>query len=295
MDLRHRYYPYPVLSDDTNDYLDSTFNVTINVGRDGHDIRLDFDVELDNDELNVLLDKGEVIIVYHLECSKTGYRKAIKTTEKQLKYLIPRTKLNGRLQICPFIVAAKNFKGYVNSDLHLDFRGLKFAIDAGCIMAVGCQTISDIEKSTDDLANTSSIFALIKDVDEKARGMLVDMSQNKIVIRIPQETHRKMKILNQTLALRSTINSLVIVPALIYVLEELKNTPVDERYYSSSNSWYRSIKKALKKHFDCDLESDAYTELNHLSIAQKLIDSPFDEAVSTLFGDYKDDSDDEED
>lgn len=43
----------------------------------------------------------------------------------------------------------------------------------------------DISKDIDDLANTPSIFNISKNPDESCKQMLVDMSQRKIIIKLP--------------------------------------------------------------------------------------------------------------
>jgi predicted ribonuclease YlaK len=294
MDIRRKYYPYPVLSEYSDDYLTSKFKVDVKVEMDGYDIGLRFNANLENDELENLLEKKEVLITYHLECTKTGFRKALTTTSKELNHLISNKDINGRLQICSFIVAAKDFNGYVNNDFHQDYTGVKFQIEAGCIMAVDDPFNIDIEKNIDDLANTSSVFSIVKNTNETANGMLMEMNQNKIIISIPETSFNELQILNKNITLQPTINSLIIIPALVYVLEELKACPVKERDEFSSYGWYRAIRKALIKQFNCEVESDNFTGLNHFQVAQKLIGSPFDNAINSLFYEYKNDLDDEE-
>jgi len=295
MDLRRKYYPYPVLSKYSDDYMTSTFQVDLKVEREGHDITLHFNALLDNEELNYLIEEGKALITYHLECSSTGFRKALTTRNMQFSHIISNKNLNQRLQVCPFIIAVQDIEDYVNKDFHQDYVGIKFPIETGCIMAFDDTFNIDIEKNIDELANTSSVFSIVKNLEDSAKGMVLDIYKNKIVIKIPERTFNELEMLNKTITLQSTINSLIIVPALIFVLQELKACPQDERYEFSSYGWYRAIKKALAKHFNCDLESESFSNIDHFRVAQELIGSPFEDAVESLFYDYKNISEDEED
>lgn len=85
-------------------------------------------------------------------------------------------------------MANKDIEKYSNSLFAPNFRGFRFDIGRGCILAVGNQINLRINKIRDDLANTSSIFSIIPNRDETMTNIKVDISGNKIVILIPQET-----------------------------------------------------------------------------------------------------------
>ena len=50
MEIRHKLYPYPVLSYYSDDYENSSFDVVIAPQQDGYNIRINFLAELDNTE-----------------------------------------------------------------------------------------------------------------------------------------------------------------------------------------------------------------------------------------------------
>jgi hypothetical protein len=286
MEIRYKLYPYPVLAYFSDDYVDSSFETAIVPKKDGYSIRIDFLSDLKNAELTELLMDGKVKIVYHLECAQTGFRTAIQTSDSEFTHIISHKTISGRLQICPFIVAIDILPAYVNSSFHKDYRGFKFLIEAGCVMAVGKQVNIEIEKNISDLSNTPSVFSIIKNADETAMGMIVDMDQKKIVIKLPEKEYYNYKSIKDEAKVQPVLNSLVVIPALTYVLEELNKRDSDERYEYSSYGWYRAIKKALANQFQCDVESDQLSMLNMLEIAQKLINIPISDALETLSGGY---------
>ena len=184
MEIRSKLYPYPVLSPDSDDYLGSSFINDINVERDGYNIKILLSSLLENEELETLISVGKAQYVYHIECAQTGFRRAVMTNNPEHVILIPDEKLCGRLQICPFIVAAADIHDYVNASFNEDYRGFKFQIEAGCVMAVGEQANFDINKDRDDFISAKSIFVVTKNADESAIEMDIDIFKNKITIKL---------------------------------------------------------------------------------------------------------------
>jgi hypothetical protein len=294
MDIRCKLYPYPVLSYYTDDYENSHFDTVISPERDGFDIRISFLANLVNDELAEMIASSKVKIVYHLECAQTGYRTTIPTINSKTVHLISNKLVSGRLQICPFIVANEDIPSYVNSCFHPDYRGFKFSIEAGCVMAVGRQVNIDIDKEINDLSNTSSVFSIIKNDDETAQGMIVDLDHKKIIIKLPEQEFFNYKSLKDEATIQPVLNSLVVIPALTYVLEEVVKRDASERYEYSSYSWYRAVKKALAARFSCDIDSDQMSEKNMLEIAQKLINVPLADSLKVLSDGYGDISEEDD-
>ena len=295
MDIRYKLYPYPVLSYYTDDYENSRFDSVISLERDGFDIRINFLTELVNDELLELLLEDKIKIIYHLECAQTGYRVAISTKSFDATQIISNKLIRGRLQICPFIVANEDLPDYINSNFHPDYRGFKFSIEAGCVMAVGRQVNVDIDNEINDLSNTPSVFKIIKNADDTVQGMIVEMNNPKIVIKIPEQEFYNYKSLEHAITIQPVLNSMVIIPTLTYVLEEISKRDSDERYEYSSYSWYRAIKKALAARFSCDIDSDQLQERNLIELAQKLINVPLADSLKVLSSGYGNVNEEDED
>ncbi|MHC1717220.1 MAG: hypothetical protein AB9883_00975 [Acidaminococcaceae bacterium] len=285
MDIRYKLYPYPVLSYYSDDYVDSGFDVAVEVKKDGYNIRINFLTELKNSELTKYLKEGKIKFVYHLECAQTGFRKALQTSNYDFTHIISNKEVSGKLQICPYIVAMEDIRDYVNASFNEDYRGFKFLIEAGCVMAVGRQVNADINKDINDLANTPSVFSIVKNADETATDMIVDMYQKKIVIKLPEKDFYNYKSLKNEASIQPILNSLVIIPVLTYVLNEIARQTIDEREtnYSMYN-WYRAINKAMSLRLHCRLDDEEFQQKNMLEVAQKLINDPLSEALQAMAG-----------
>ena len=267
MEIKYRLYPYPVLSTYSDDYQSGKFNVVIEPHKEGYHLRVDFTVELTNEALKNLIRSGQAKYVYHMECAQTGFRKVFQTGAVITSEVLSDKHLNGTLQICPFIVAVEDIHGYSSKDFHEDYHGISFDIEAGCIMASGKMVTVHISKDVDELERMPSIF-----------------SGWKILIKLPTEDYYSYKQLSKTPQIQSVLNSLTIVPALIYVLSELKRVSVSEREEHEENLWYRILAKTLATKFNCDISSEDFEERDVMCLAQSLINEPLSDAFKMLAG-----------
>ncbi|QNH54748.1 hypothetical protein H1B31_01950 [Selenomonas timonae] len=284
MEIKYRLYPYPVLSTYSDDYQSGKFNAVIEPRKEGYHLRVDFTAELTNDALKKLIRSGQAKYVYHMECAQTGFRKVFQTGEVIASELLSDKNLNGTLQICSFIVAVEDIQGYSSEDFHEDYRGISFDIEAGCIMASGKMVAVHISKDVDELEHMPSIFSIARNADDTCKHMMVDYSGRKIVIKLPMDDYYSYKQLSKTPQIQAVLNSLTIVPALIYVLGELKRVSVSEREENAENLWYRVLAKTLATKFDCDISSEEFEEQDVMRLAQSLINEPVSDAFKMLAG-----------
>jgi len=283
MDIRYKLYPYPVLAEYSDDYVNCSFETVVDVEKEGYNLKINFLASLDNDELLSLVSNDKANIVYHLECAQTGFRTVVKTKKLEDQKLFPDKNISGKLKICPFIVAAEDINNYVNSMFNDDYRGFKFQIEAGCVMAVGQQVNFDIEKDRNEFANAKSIFVITKDADPNALDMSVEIERSKITIKLPETDYYRYQSMSQSNAVQDTLNSMIIIPSLVYVLNEIsRRLPEDREIDFGDYNWYKSIRKVLKNKFNKDLDIEAMEAYETILYAQKLIMSPLSGALEYL-------------
>lgn len=282
MEIKYKLYPYPVLTFYSNDYSSGSFETSVNVIRDGYDLCINFSATLTCQSLQDCINQGTAKFVYHLECSQTGFRTVVQTDKLKEKYTLLSRTVNGKLQICPFIVAVDDLNSYTSPNFHEDYQGITFNIEAGCVMAVGKMVTVNISKDIDEIADTPSIFNISKNPDESCRQMLVDMSQRKIIIKLPINDFYSYKVLSSTPSAQHILNSLTVIPALVFVLEELKSLSIHERNEYSDTLWYKVLSKVLQTQFEFNIESEEFNSQNCLELAQKLINNPITDAFRFL-------------
>lgn len=282
MEIKYKLYPYPVLAEYSDAYKSGSFEVSIDPSKEGYDVKIHFLATLNSTSLNRLIQDGKAKYVYHLECAQTGFRRVHITEKSDDSHMLSNRDVSGKLQICPFIVAVEDIEDFSSEEFHDDYDGMTFKVEAGCVMAVGRMVTADIIKDIDDLANTPSVFSIIRNADAACRQMLVDYSGRKIIIKLPLNDYYNYKTLSNNPSAQPILNALTVIPALTYVLSEMKLLSIEERRENSGSLWYKTVKKALLKQFKCEIESDDFSNQNTLELAQQLINDPVSDALVTL-------------
>jgi hypothetical protein len=276
MQLRNRYYPYPVIVEGGDYYENSEFSSSVNQEMEGYDAKITITVELNDTLLLQKIEQGEVVYAHHIECPQTCYRRVIKTKEKVKDILLKDKDVNGIVQICSFVIAEKDIDKYTNESFAADYRGWKFNIEKGCILAIGNQYNVRINKIRDDLANTSSIFSIVPNADQTENNLLVDLGQQKIVISLPEKTYQQYYNIQGYIDIQPAMHSMIIVPALVYVFSELRSTEnLEEMEYYR---WYRSLKKACNG-IGINIDEEGLKKMDLFKVAQQLLNSPISKAI----------------
>lgn len=277
MQLRNKYYPYPVIVEDGDYYKNSSFDAEVSQELDGYNVKLLFKAELNNDELQELLDEGIVEIVYHIECPQTCFRTCYCTREKESCYLLKDTDVNGNVQVCSFIVAKKRIEKYTNTLFSADYAGFHFDIEKGCVMAIGSQLNILINKIRDDLATTSSIFSIVPNKDPMETTTITDLSKNKIVVMLPEKIYGVYVNLQNYLDVQSAMHAMIIIPALMYALNEIKQDR-EQLYNYEEHRWYRNLRKACEK-IGITINEETLANIDTYKTAQLLLNSPVFKAM----------------
>ena len=136
------------------------------------------------------------------------------------------------------------------------------------------------------MENTSSIFSIVPNLDPNETIINVDISSTKpkIVIHIPVKGCNIYKNLSSNLELQSIMHSMIIVPALVQVFEELKATRFELYNYNDRNCpWFKALTKACRN-LKIELNEQSLENLDSYRTAQLLMDSPTMRALSYLAG-----------
>lgn len=277
-------FPYPVLSPYSDDYIESSIDVSVNAKIEGYDLSIDFEARVDDELLNELISNNQAMLVYHIECANTGFRTIIKTSDKTHRFVIPFKALRDLIEINSFIVAATDIENYQNDHFNLDYGESVFQISRGCILALAKEVDTRIPKKLTDLKEDDDPFVVI--VPSKEEGLktaTVDLESDKIRIVVPETVSAKYKALQQTSELRPILISMFIVPALFQGLQRLHSLEGYELDDYSKYLWVQSLEEALKQGFDLSLESLKNKEMPELfELAQKMLESPLTEGIDNL-------------
>ena len=278
MDIRYRLYPHPVLINDTDDYVNSCFDFKVEVKKRIREINLNFQMNLNNEEMESLIRKGDLEFLVHIECPITSYREVITTDQNSFSKNISESCLNGKVAICAFIVSNKDLIGYKNNDFNTDYEGMSFSIDRGSILAVGGQLDLNIVKEAEELTKIPSIFTICKYASSEDESMKIELDCDKISIGLSEKCFNNYKMLVNMHSFLPVLHSMIILPVLIYVFETLKRQNIEEY---ENRRWFIAIKKTLAKN-NFTLDDDSLANNESYELAQKLLDLPLNRALNAL-------------
>lgn len=282
MQIKNKYYPYPVIAAGNDSYEDATFTSDADYAMDAHNVKLILYAETDNQMLNEMIKSGSVKYAHHIECQQTCFRKLVLTDEKVHEEIIHESLLNGIVQICTFLMANEDLVGYANPNFAKDYRGIKFNLDKGCVMAIGSQVNITINKDKEDLSRTSSIFSIRRDHDPSHTELQVSTTGAKIVVLIPEKTCNQYLNLSNQAMFVPVLHSMVIMPALMQVLSELKEAAQQNVLYNYEElRWFRGLKKTAEK-LQIKFDQDALTQINAFKTAQQFLDTPVVKALANI-------------
>ena len=284
MQIKNKYYPYPVIAAGNDSYENSTFSTDASYEKQAHNIEFVFSAELNDELLASMIAEGKVKYAHHIECQQTCYRNLVLTDETEYKISIHENKLNGLVQICSFLMADVDIQNYANPSFSRDYRGFKFNLDRGCILAIGNQVNIIINKEKEDLSKTSSIFSIRKNLNPAETELQISTTGEKIVILIPETTCNQYLNLSNNGTLLPVLHSMVVLPALMQVLYELKEASKKGELFNYEDlRWFRGLRKTSEK-LGITFDEQSIAGMNVYKTAQLLLDAPVVKALNNICG-----------
>lgn len=277
MEIKNRLFPYPVLSDETDDYVKGKFGVDTKVTEEIGSIHISFDIHLENNEMLDLIRMGEAEYVIHLECISTAFRKALKTDINQLSYRIPKDRVNNEISVLAMVVAKKKIENYFSSDWNEDYEGTSVVFEKAAILAYRNLPKIYISKNYEELAENESLFSVVKMVSidkEEEKPITFDLNGDRIKILVDEATYNAYIRFQHSTAIAL---SLLVLPAVTYMIEELR---VDFDIYHSKR-WFLKLSgyfKSMGENFKEIIDSDK----NAVELAQEMLKYPIGKTYEQL-------------
>ncbi|MHB8064257.1 MAG: hypothetical protein ACYDG2_16770 [Ruminiclostridium sp.] len=277
MDIRYKYFPYPVLSPFSDDYVNACFKADINAFNDINNIVFELNVSLVEPELVRLIAQNQAEYVFHIECSNTFYRSIVKTSETKSIKRIAESRLNGRVNVCTFIVAKQDLNHFKIASFNEDYEDMSFHIKRGGILALANQVNIDITKEDHDLAKIPSVFLILRRDSEDDVGMKIEIARNKIELFLCNEEFYHYKNVANFSVFQPLLHAALILPALIYTLETLRHSGTED--YETYH-WFKVIEQALQKS-NMELNQETLESRHSYELAQKLLGSPISRGLKS--------------
>lgn len=287
MVIKNKIFPYPVLSEDLDDYESSKFAARVDiVERNISDTVLEFMLELEDSILKNLISNGKATFVVHIECGTTAFRTVVKASSNKFRYRISNKRVNGDIVLLAMIVATEDIPFYRNSNLNNDYADTDIFIRAKSIMAYHNIGTIVIEKEYEELAKNDSFFVLSKRVkkdDEEEQPVEYDISSDKIVIRVYPETYKMYTGISMEPTMQPLVKTLIVLPALVYMLETVRDDSENNFESYSTKIWFIRLSKACKSR-NIDFIDDVINNYDKSIIwhAQQLLSLPLEKAFESM-------------
>lgn len=292
MNITKRLYTYPVLSEEKNDYNSSVFDVGFQYRMNGvNNLRLEFNITLDNEEIRNLIIEGKAEYVVHIECSNTAFRTTLHSITEQTSIDIPVGRIYGKLEIIALIVSKENINHFINSDWNDDYDGISFDLTKGSILGYKNLPALDIVKNYEELTTASSIFKVYKRLTTEEKPVDVNIDSAQIKIGLGTQEYETYSHFCKKAQFQPILNSMLVFPALVYVFEELKQETGIEA--NQGKAWYISLNKAYEKrgiNFIDEIKDELKTSVQ---LAQEAMELPLSKALS-MFTELFENMEDEE-
>ncbi len=278
MDIKFKLYPHPVLWDRVDDYKTSEFECDIEMQREFRKFVLKIRFKLSNPELQKMIEVGLAEFVLHIESPASSYRILEKTGEKEIRVILSDENLLGKISLCPFVVAKEELTDFYNSDWNDDYRGMRFQISKGTVLAIAAQRSFTVDKEPDDLSDLPSIFTIYKKETTEDMPAEVEIHSPKIRIGLnikDYENYVPTKYGTQDSV--NIVNAFLIYPALIFVFERLREGFEEYEDYR----WFKAIRRIFQQ-YSMKLDYDLVSSVSSLELAQKLMSFPVSKGLVGL-------------
>ena len=280
MNITKRLYAYPVLSEEKDDYNKSVFDVSLDYGMQSvSELNFNFDIKMDNVELQHLIISGKAEFVIHMECSTTAFRTTLHTIAEQIDYNVSVGRLNGKLEVIALIVAKEDIINFTSEDWNEDFDSVSFDFLKGTILGYKNLPSLDIVKNFEELSNAGSIFMVYKRLTTEPKPMDVNIDSSQIKIGLGTHEYELYLRFCKKVQFQPILNSMIVLPALVYVFELKQENGIE---CNEGKAWFVSLNKAYEKrgiNFIDEIQSEEKTSVQ---LAQEAMEIPLSEALVML-------------
>lgn len=306
MQIGKKIFPYPTLNNSKNVscFKNSRFGLVYEDSDASEDkdylVLKNAHIELDNESLISLLKDGTINAVVIIECSSTVFRKSYDVSIFPKDIKIPLSSLSEKVVISCFLYATKNFS-YINDDFLDDYQGYEFQIEKYDILAIDDGYVTNIEYDESKDKKVSSIFRIIK--DEFVTDVIkINEGTKTIEIHMPTNQYSLYDNMKNNDNFQCLFFSILAIPALVYVLQEIKDQIIYEEVsldeISFNYRWLDSIRHAYKEIYNEELTEEMFRDLDVVEVSQKLMNSSTTSAIDdlnrlTIANIYKGDDDNE--
>lgn len=279
MKLQADLFPYPVLSKELDDYINSSFEVDIHKEiLSPTRVKIIFEFDIKDKVIETLLEEGKAVFAVHLEGVGSSYRKFVTNTNRGriISVILSADEVSSRIEVNKMIIANDLIRNYCNPEFNPIYYGENFTVskmDKGEIIAFDTMTIMKLNFDNIEGNNHQSMIRVAAKDDP---FMTVDIDSEFILVHLPSKAYEVYVNLSKN---RKEYEQLflitVIQPALVYAIEKVQNNQVEEGL-----KWFDSLIESSKQ---IGYDEQAIYNVDSLKLAQQLLDTPIERSFVEFY------------
>ncbi|MFC4102210.1 hypothetical protein [Paenibacillus xanthanilyticus] len=273
MQIKHRYFPHPVLCDFFNGFGEHKYEVELISEPEGDFYRFTAVFNTTSQTLKKMIHKRQACYLLHFECGHTRYRKVFTSNDETMSFIVPADQLENHVDVCPAIAAIEDIEKYSSDEFDEAYGDEPFSVSRGDILAVAEPLTLITVKKKDSLRPVSSVF-MFERLPDSSNPIDFTLDEDKITIYLPEEEFNNLSLLNSNNKAFAPMYSLMaVVPVLVNVIEMIKSKNVSEN--ETNKKWYAVIMNSIKK-------KNINMQDTSISIAHKLLGKPLGPSLKLL-------------
>jgi len=270
-------FPYPVLC--ANDDVAGSYKIDgPYVSRDSGKIKLSLTHILRNHDIQAYLDNGSAEYMVEVFCAKTFFRQAFFGSKSDHVIEINEDLLRDQVKLEFYLVAKNDIVDYLPKTAHSDYKGYKFTLRKGDLLAYAGNTQFSAPKQwlTGDAVGS---FMQIVPGDFRTGPMTINLlhPSGKISIALSTEDYDEYQALQSQKRFDDIFHSAIVFPALMFAVSEFIAAPEDQY---EGYAWASVLKD--KKQNDPRVNKSSWAIEDAPKIAQAILDNPFSRTLKAI-------------
>ena len=270
-------YPYPLLREAPEDFVTATFKGDLDVLREDKGFRIVPHFSVNNDQINELIQDNVFSFAVQIQCKSTYYR-TVEYIKENAPFFIFGGTVHELVELCPCILAMKDYEGYLVDDFVPAFKLSPVNIFENDVVGIGNIVKFRAYYKADEVKKASSVVTV--QADPSIERIKVDLNKPNIIVTLPQNQYDSyMEIGTSTSDQVTLLTGIVSVPVIALALGEID--PDDESDYADL-AWYKSLRALLDKLADGDPTKVSNLLEDKLHTAQLMLGDNLSSSLSIL-------------
>lgn len=264
-------YPYPVLSEYSDDYVSSKFHADFAqcMTKDDY-IKIDSNILLDNEDLKSLVFEQKASVGFFLICRRTYFNYLQKASLGKCESYFKKTQFFGEVKIRPLVWTLADIVDFDSELINKEFGGA-VTISKGSVIAMGPEFSFSVDQNK--YKPFDSIFELSQNESLAEGEFEVDPERERITILATKKTCDSFFKMRNTETGRDLLIGTVYMPVVIEVISRIQLGDDMQNY-----KWFRVFKGKCD-----DLGINLFdTSQSCIKIAQKLLKYPFNNVFNAV-------------